>query len=657
VSTPGFWLAETGCYMQRMRRTWLLLALIACGDNKTFPVEPDAPGTPDGPTVQPIERAHAGGAPSVVVLADDRVFLAIGPRLVIRDVAGGVVGETEPLRGTIQAVAVVGDRAFVGERLDLDALLHVFDISNPAAPVETKVVNLAQPDGFSVIRDLEPGAAGILYVADQEQGVIELSIANPDDPTVVRTAPQFGVTQLQLVGTRLYHMGQGFIGGMSLGALDTTNALASLGESALGSAASVAIAGRFAISAGPDGIFIHDVTDVANPAERVHVGDFDMGPFARAVATAGTHAWVPANDGLYSIDVTDPNNIVVLTPKDEPTVGVNSAAAAGTRLAVITDRGRLLEFDVTNPDAPGAPTIVDATLCADCVDVSIASETAFVADIVGGIVPARLASLAALGRSPATDVVPGPDGLTFVFEGVTLANARAYVADWLYGLRIYDASNPAALVELGSLDTPGAPANVAVVGDRAYLAESTGGGALRVIDVANPARPVELGAIETSKAMEVEVADGIAYVADESNFGPGGLKIYDVQSAQPALLGTYNTECEFPRDVALLDTLAVVACGFDGFHIVDVSNPALPVRIAVVPAPAVSSAWSVATYAGHAVLGHDRGVIVVSLATPAAPSEITTLPTAFAVRALAVPAPGRIVAAAGIAGVYQWQLD
>jgi hypothetical protein len=179
-----------------------------------------------------------------------------------------------------------------------------------------------------------------------------------------------------------------------------------------------------------------------------------------------------------------------------------------------------------------------------------------------------------------------------------------------------------------------------------------------VIDIANPAAPVELGAIETSKAMEVEVADDRAYVADESNFGPGGLKIYDV--ANPAtitLLGTYNNECEFPRDVALRGTLAVVACSFDGFHVVDVANPALPVRVAKIPAPEVSSAWSVATYEGHAVLGHDRGVIVVSLANPAAPLEVATMPTAFAVRALAVPTPGRIVGAAGIAGVYQWQVD
>lgn len=99
----------------------------------------------------------------------------------------------------------------------------------------------------------------------------------------------------------------------------------------------------------------------------------------------------------------------------------------------------------------------------------------------------------------------------------------------------------------------------------------------------------------------------------------------------------------------------MVACGADGFHWLDISNPAQPVRVAVTKArDDGGSAISVATWPGHAVLGHDRGALVVK-AGPA-PQTIATYTTAWPVRALTVPSAGRIVAAAGLGGVYQWQL-
>jgi len=101
----------------------------------------------------------------------------------------------------------------------------------------------------------------------------------------------------------------------------------------------------------------------------------------------------------------------------------------------------------------------------------------------------------------------------------------------------------------------------------------------------------------------------------------------------------------------------VVACSYGGFHVVDISDPAHPARRAVIPAPDISSAWSVAAWPGGAALGHDVGVIVVDLADPAAPAPVEEHTTAFTVRALAVPGDGRLVAGCGLAGVYQWPLD
>jgi len=634
----------------------LLIGAAACGDNQS--AAPDAGPRPDAPPAETPLRAHAGGSPDAIALVGDHAYVGVGPRLAIWDLAatGGprLLGESPPLRGNIGAIAVVGTRAYVAERLDLDSRLHVLDVSNPAAIRETADLSLAT-GATTVIRDLE-GAADRLYVADQEQGVIELDLADPDAPARVRTAGDPGVAQLALAGTRLYAWAEGF-GGTSVSALDVTDQLKLLGQGSFFGLKGVAIAdGDLIVGAGVDGIYVYDATDPNAPVERYHFTKPEGGPFARAVGARGTAAWIPTEDGLYVLDLATPTAIVQTGPFAAPTVGVNAAATSAGRLAITTDRGRMLAFDTTTPTAPGKAAVTEVSLCADCTGVAVAGDTVYLTDIARGLRTAGLQTLKAQGASP--DLPPQPDGLSLVFEDVVVAGTRAYVADWLYGLRIYDVASPAAITQVGHLDTPGAPAGVFVVDGRAYLGESSGGGALRVIDVADPAAPSELGTIATSKAMKIEVRAGIAYVADESIGEPGGLKLYDVSNpAAIAHLGTYDRDCQNARDVALAGDVAVVACGSDDFHLVDIRAPAAPVRLAVVPAPGIASAWSVAAWAGRAVLGHDGGILVIDLANPSAPVTVAERATATSVRSIAVPAPGHIVAAAGLAGVYQWRLD
>lgn len=625
--------------------------LAACGDNIKPMATPDGGMEPDAGTDEP-PRAQAGGSPDAVAVVGDRAFIGVGPRLAVWNLAAGggptFVGESAPLRGTIDAVAIVGTRAYVGERIDLDSRLHVLDVSNPADIRHVTDLSLVT-SGFSVIRDIV-ASGSTLYVADQEQGVVELSLANPDAPTKVRVAGNPGVANIDIVGDRLYYWAQGF-GGTSVGALDLDANLAPLGEGNFFGLHGVAIAaGNLIVGAGFDGIFVYDATDPANPVERFHYGELEGGPFARAVAAHGTAAWVPAEDGLHELDLSTPTAITRTGPIDVPTVGVNAAASSTSHVAAVTDRGRLIAFAV---GAASAATATDITLCTDCVGLAASGDTLYAADIARGLRTADVDALTIRGTSP--EVPPQPDGLSVVFEDVAIAGNRAYVADWLFGLRIYDVTNPAQITELGELDTPGSPSTVFVSGQRAYLGEGTNGGALRVIDIANPALPSEVGFIETAKTLEVEVVGNIAYVADEELFGPGGLKIYDVSNpASIVLRGTYDDDCGNARDVVVQGTIAIVACSADGFHLVDVTNPAAPARVAVVPPPGNAAAWSVGSWEGHAVLGHDRGVTVVTVSATATPSTIAEHATAEAVRAIAVPEPGRIIAAAGLAGIYQW---
>ena len=82
-----------------------------------------------------------------------------------------------------------------------------------------------------------------------------------------------------------------------------------------------------------------------------------------------------------------------------------------------------------------------------------------------------------------------------------------------------------ALINAGSLDTPGEASDVAVVGDLVYIADGEAG--LRIADVSIAQRPTDLGFLDTpGTANDVELADGRAYIAD----GVGGLRIIDVSN-------------------------------------------------------------------------------------------------------------------------------
>jgi hypothetical protein len=146
---------------------------------------------------------------------------------------------------------------------------------------------------------------------------------------------------------------------------------------------------------------------------------------------------------------------------------------------------------------------------------------------------------------------------------VVVVGEVAYVADSSSGLRLIDVSDPAAPVEIGALDTPGKAHDVTVVGGLAYVADEYSG--LRVIDVSDPAAPVEIGSLDTPDyARDVEVVGGVAYVADEDS-----LRVIDVSDpGAPFELGALMTP-ESPYDVEVAGGLAYVANGYYGVRIID----------------------------------------------------------------------------------------
>jgi hypothetical protein len=145
------------------------------------------------------------------------------------------------------------------------------------------------------------------------------------------------------------------------------------------------------------------------------------------------------------------------------------------------------------------------------------------------------------------------------------------VTDWDAGLLVIDVSNPALPVEIGSIDTPRLPSDVEVVGDLAYVVtRSTFSGSMHIIDVANPTLPVEIGSVNTPPLGDVEVVGDFAYVtipppawkrrADAIRYG--GLRVINVSNpALPVKVGGGLSVPGSPYDVEVVGGLTYVAVG------------------------------------------------------------------------------------------------
>jgi hypothetical protein len=337
-----------------------------------------------------------------------------------------------------------------------------------------------------------------------------------------------------------------------------------------------------------------------------------------------------------------------------PSEGVNDVAVLGNLLGVITDRGKLLAVDVSQPLAPVFKAVVDVSLCADCVGVSTTGSGLVIGASAAGLRTASLPDLKELGSDYPNSLTTPLD-----YEQLVVSGNIAYVADWYYGLRIYDVSNPAKPTELGKLG--GGVVGpyflaIAYSAGRVYLGKRTNGGQLAVVDVSDPNHPTLLGSITTDGTLGLAVRGSLVYVADAASGTKGGLKIFDVSNpASIKLVGVY-TQCTLAQSVAVAGRVAVVGCS-DGYHFVDVFFPNAMVQRAKWAPKSPGSGAAVSISGTRAYLGHADGVTVVDFTDPLTPKVLDQKPTSFEVRNISQSSPDHVIAASGYGGVYQWDFS
>ncbi len=269
------------------------------------------------------------------------------------------------------------------------------------------------------------------------------------------------------------------------------------------------------------------------------VGNWPFGPSWEVCYDKLRHiAFLGAGGALYVLDVADPSNIIALCEAIKTRGFITNLYydSLSQRLYIAAGIGGFEIWDFTNPSFP--------------------------LKIVNFSIPA-------------------------IVNGVFVVGELAYLACGSEGLRILDISNPFNPYEIGYCLTPDSAMDVVVSGNYAYVGnahEYYNGGGLAVIDISVPSNPQVVGYCDTPNfAHDLEVVGSYAYVVDGEP-GAVGLHIIDISvPTNPHRVGLFMpdtmqwfTVC---MGVCIRDTIAFVAYHNPGIFIVNIANPANPVKI------------------------------------------------------------------------------
>lgn len=422
-----------------------------------------------------------------------------------------------------------------------------------------------------------------------------------------------------------------------------------------GSVNSIEISGGYAyITAYQSGLLVADISEPSSPSI---VGSCPTSDYSNDVAVAGSYAYVSDwNNGLKIIDIADPAHP---TQVGQYTIsGYCYAVAVLDHYAYLTDNSGLLVIDVANPAAPVKAGVLSGIFARD---IAIVGERLYTAsgftngfqvfDISSRTAPVRLGFVdtpgEALGVAVSGDYAYIGDSLsgvqvvsiidrahpTIVSTYDTVGSAGrlvacddvALVSDGQNGMVAIDVSNPASPVAAWASPS-GTVSGVALAGNTAYVAcllnDSGNACALKVLDVSDPNDVRQIGSCTIPSAGTVKLSGNLAWICGYA----GGVHIVDVSSpTNPTKLATFDTPGT-ARDVALFSHYACVADYEYGIHVLDIANPASPVRVGGYDTNGYSYAVEVSGEHVY-VADEDKGLKVISLADPAAPALVGTYQT------------------------------
>jgi hypothetical protein len=600
----------------------------------------------------PVTRA--GGQISQPVAVGDYLYVPAGVGLDVWSLADpahpvhvGRTGASDEAPGPIDDVVAISGHLYAVWR-NIDSGVAVYSLDDPAHPARVGAIDDVSAERLG-------GDSEHLYLAGDAIGVLSYDVSDPDHPAALGTVDSFvagyvsafgvGGNRAFLVTSDAFGMPHGwFIDLADPAHLHATPILPICGTSCL-------VDGNYVIS--PSwGFSVFDAHDPGNPMQSfTHGGS----PFSHG-ALADDIFWLFADDGVEAWDVSAPAQPVILGDAAIDLPGVTRVASTPHGPFSIDFSGNGTLVDASTPASPRVLARFDVPGSGSVQGAALDSGCAYLADSLFGL---RILTAPAL--EPIASLAIGEGDLRGAMA-VAVADGVAYVVGFgtLYAVDVADPQHPSVI---GSVAMESFFVNIAIDGDRAYLAAYNQATPFRVIDIADPAQMHTMGSLTFDYPHDLVARDGLVFTASEGGLTlASGLRVIDASNPnEPVQIGADEScaEAGLATSVAFLDdrtNVLAIGCYDGSVHLVDVSVPENPVEVGSLQVPDDFNAALSLRSSGHRLfVGHIFGVDEFDVADASTPRRAARYETGSPVYTLR-GAPDALLAVTVFAGTYSYAM-
>ncbi|RIK35009.1 MAG: hypothetical protein DCC55_31620 [Chloroflexi bacterium] len=406
-----------------------------------------------------------------------------------------------------------------------------------------------------------------------------------------------------------------------------------------GTLTQINVVGRYAYVAGVSDL---QVVDVDDPSAPRMVGETGVGPNIQNLVVTGAYAYLISNAGFHVVNLTEPAQPELAAFL--PLVGITRGLAVADGFGYFAGNDeygeRLYVVDLRTPAQPAI--VAEINLPGWVGALHLADDLLYVANNAGGVTvwqltPQQPGELTQVGAVDAAFV----HGLTL---DLTVQAGYLYLVDTDEGLRIFDAHNPAQLVEVGRFTILGITQSCGVSDGTAYVIAGWDCN-LHGIQVGDAAPVREIGwHLFADTVCEFVTAGNYAYLLDCNR----SLRVIDITSAtQPQQVGSIIAPGFF--NLAVAEPYVYLSDPVGLIWVVDVHDPTHPRGIDFYPDLGYAQKMAVAD--GVAYLPYQKlGVRILTIGERGELTQIGVYPLLKTVQSTAV-AGGYLYLALGNAGV------
>ena len=447
--------------------------------------------------------------------------------------------------------------------------LNIYDISNPSNPSLISSANLGQ------YLDIELIGQYLLATSSWNGSVTKIDVSNPTNPQIITTT-QWSNTEHAV---KLFYPGGNyvFVAGDNYGLVildithqDTVPVVSSLSTN--DAALDVFVFGiRAFVASNYRGLAVVNITNPASPQLEL---EYNPGYGKRVTCVAA----IDTGNLIFGYSTDDGGGLFSLTLSANPVINqqiilpgdARNIAFSGDYAYVATGKGGIRFLNISNPSCPYeilSYAIPETTF----YDVAVNGNVLYCVDD-GGV---RVLDVS-VPTSPQLITHVGADNFNFYDATLHLYQNYLYLVSPLGGLLVFDVSNPAHPILIGSFYNMVRPNHIYVNGTYGYITDGGawyGGGGIRIINLTNPSNPVQDTVLQWGSSYDIDGAGNTVFSLTDNRL------LSFTSGNSPQLLDSLWIGGVIGIDVA--DTLVAVTSS-NGQNKVSLINASDPQNISIV---------------------------------------------------------------------------